>query len=72
LRDDSARSNREINDLSMLDLFIRTPSAEDAAALTTASGDWLILPTNVANTLTQKNVNQFPPKKKNVNQFIKN
>jgi hypothetical protein len=40
----------------MLDLFIRRPIAEDADARTTASGDWLILPTNIANTLTQKSV----------------
>jgi len=50
LRDESARSYRETNDLSMLDLLIRMPSADDAAARTIASGDWLILPTNVANT----------------------
>jgi hypothetical protein len=40
----------------MLDLFIRRPIAEDAAARTTASGDWLILLTNIPNTLTQKRV----------------
>ena len=52
LCDGSARSNRELSALSILDLFIKRPSAEDADARTAASADWLMLLTNIANTLT--------------------